>query len=385
MNYTVLDEQTLREIVTRDVGAGGDQFDAVMIGPYEAPQFGANGWIRGLTGYAEDDASYDLEDIIPNVRTALSLDDTLFAAPFYAESSFLMYRKDLLEEAGMAIPKEPTWDQIADIAREIHTDDVAGICLRGKPGWGDLGATLTTVVNTFGGTWWEANPDGTPGAARIREQEFRDAVQFYVDLVQDAGQPDAAAHGYNECLSLYREGKVAMWYDATVAAGNLEADDSPVKGRNGYALAPTKVTDAAGWLWSWALAIPASANDPDAAWEYISFATGKDYAAAAGERLPGGYAVIPPGTRRSTYDLPGYQEAAEPFVDITLDAMLDAPIDNPGTTPRPGGPGVQYVAIPQFQEVGTLCTQQISAAIAGSQSVDDALTTCQNVATRAVR
>ena len=385
VNYAVLEEQTLREIVTRDVGAGGDQFDAVMIGPYEAPQFGASGWIHDLTSFAESDAGYDADDIIPNVAEALSRDGRLYAAPFSAESSFLMYRKDLLDAAGLALPMEPTWDQVADVARAIHTDEVAGICLRGKPGWGDLGATLTTVVNTFGGTWWEANPDGTPGEAQIDQPEFRDAVEFYVDLIDDAGPPDAAAHGYNECLSLYRAGKVAMWYDATVAAGNLEADDSPVKGKNGYVLAPTKVTDASGWLWSWALAIPANSPEPEAAWEFISFATGKEYGPAAAERLPGGYAVIPPGTRRSTYDLPGYLRASAPFVDVALAAMLDAPVDDPGTTPRPGGPGVQYVAIPEFQDVGTRCTQQISAAIAGSQSVDDALAVCQEIADRAVQ
>ncbi|WP_419925762.1 ABC transporter substrate-binding protein [Candidatus Poriferisocius sp.] len=380
VNYTFLEEQTLREIVTRDVGAGGEQFDVVMIGMFESPQFGANGWLYDLNDFAADTPEWNVDDIIPAVRGGLSYEGGLYAAPFYAESSFVMYRQDVIDAAGLTMPDAPTWDELADIARTIDSDEMAGICLRGKPGWGDLGAAFTTVLNTFGGTWWLANADGSIGAAQVDQPEFREALEFYVALINDAGQDDAANASFNECLSLYQNGQVAMWYDATVAAGILEADDSPVKGLNGFALAPTKVTDASGWLWAWALAIPQNSSDPDTAWEYVSWATSEDYINAAGESLPGGWAAVPPGTRESTYANPNYQAAAQAFAQKTLDAMLAAPIDNPGTTPRPGLPGVQYVGVPEFQDVGTRCTEQFSAAIAGSISVDSALSACQDIA-----
>ena len=380
VNFTVLDEQTLREVTTRDVGAGGRQFDVVQIGMFETPQFGTNGWLVPLNDFAANDPDYNIDDLIPAVRNGLSVDGELYASPFYAESSFVMYRQDLLDAAGLTMPEAPTWDEVAEIARAIDSDETAGICLRGKPGWGDLGAAFTTVLNTFGGTWWLANADGSIGAAQVDQPEFAEALNFYVDLVQDAGETDAANSSFNECLNLYLEGRVAMWYDATVAAGLLEADDSPVKGSNGYALAPTKVTDTSGWLWAWTLAIPASTTDQDAAWEFISWATSEEYINQAGTRIPGGWAAIPPGTRQSTYENPDYLAAAEAFAQKTLDAMLAAPIDNPGTTPRPGLPGVQYVGVPEFQDVGTRCTEQFSAAIAGSISVDDALDACQEIA-----
>ncbi|MEM7338090.1 MAG: sugar ABC transporter substrate-binding protein [Actinomycetota bacterium] len=380
VNYTVLDEQTLREVTTRDVGAGGDQFDVVQIGMYETPQFGANGWLVGLNDLAANDPDYNIDDLIPAVRGGLSVDGELYASPFYAESSFLMYRADVLEEAGLEMPAAPTWDQVAEIARAVDSDEMAGICLRGKPGWGDLGASFTTVLNTFGGTWWAANDDGSIGAAQVDKPEFAEAFNFYVDLINDAGQDDAANSSFNECLSLYQNGEVAMWYDATVAAGILEADDSPVQGLNDFALAPTNVTDASGWLWAWTLAIPVSTSDQDAAWEFVSWATSQAYIEAAGENLPGGWAAVPPGTRQSTYDNPNYQEAAASFAQKTLDAMQAAPIDNPGTEPRPGLPGVQYVGVPEFQDMGTRCTQELSAAIAGSQSVEDAISACQSIA-----
>jgi sorbitol/mannitol transport system substrate-binding protein len=382
VNYTVLDEGTLRQVTTRDVSAGGRQFDVVMIGMYEAPQFGQNGSLVDLTPFASKDSSYQLDDVIPSVRTGLSVDDKLYAAPFYAESSFLMYRKDLLKKAGVEMPAKPTWSQVADIARKVNSADTAGICLRGKPGWGDMGAAFTTVLNTFGGTWWSATSDGKVDAAQVTQPEFKQALQFYTGLIADAGEKDAANASFNECLAQYRDGKVAMWYDATVAAGLLEADDSPVKGKNGYAPAPVEKTDSAGWLWAWALGIPQTSQKQDLAWKYISFATGPDYIKQAGAKIDGGWAAIPPGTRKSTYEIPEYKKAASAFADPTLEAMDSAPIDNPGTSPRPGLPGVQFVGIPEFQDVGNQCTQQFSAVIAKRTSLDAALSACQDVAAR---
>ncbi len=379
VNYVSLNEQTLREQVTKSVGSGAGQYDVVMIGPYEAPQFGANGWLQDLTAQATADTAYDVNDIIPAVKGALSNDGKMYAVPFYAESSFLMYRKDLADAAGAVIPEAPTWDEVAAAAKKMKTAETAGICLRGKPGWGDLGASLGTVVNTFGGTWWDANADGTPGKAQVTGKGFTDAFNFYTQLLKDAGQPDAANASFNECLTLMKDSKVAMWYDATVAAGILESDDSPIKGKLAYALAPTKETKASGWLWSWALAMPAGTENTDAAWKYMSWATSKDYIKLSAT-LPGGWAGIPPGSRKSTYAIPEYLAAAPAFAPLTLKAMEAAPIDNPGTTKRPGLPGVQYVGIPEFADVGTRCTQELSAAIAGTQTNEEALKKCQEIA-----
>jgi sorbitol/mannitol transport system substrate-binding protein len=383
VNYTILDEGTLRELVTSDLTARGGQFDVVMIGPYEAPQYAQDGYITDLTSKAASDRAYRMGDIIPSIRTALSYRGRLYASPFYGESSFLMYRKDVLRRAGVTMPAHPTWDQIAAIARKIDGPSMAGICLRGKAGWGELGASFTTVLNTFGGTWWSATPDGTLGTAMVDQPPFRKALRFYIDLVRDAGERDAAGAAFNECLADYLNGQVAMWYDATVGAGQLEASNSPVRGKNGYAPAPVQRTRASGWLWSWALAIPTTAHRPDLAWRYISWATGPRYIEDAGPRIAGGWAAIPPGTRRSTYGIAAYRKAARAFARATLDAIESAPIDDPGTTKRPGNPGIQYVGVPQFQDVGNQCTAQFAAVIRGRSNVAAALANCQNVAAAA--
>ena len=382
VHYTVLDETTLRQVTTRDVAAGGGQFDVIMLGPYEAPQFAKDGFLKNLTPYASSDSTFKMNDLIPTVRNALSYNGGLYAAPFYGESSFLMYRKDILKAHGLTMPAHPTWFQVADIARKINTPQTAGICLRGKPGWGELGAVLTTVVNTFGGTWWSAKPDGSVGAAQVNSPAFKQALTFYTNLVKSAGEKDAAGSSFNECLTQYLDGKVAMWYDATVAAGLLEASNSAVKGKNGYAFAPVLKTKNAGWLWSWALAMPKtqSTSKQALAWKYISFAAGPQYLKEAGTRIKGGWAAIPPATRFSTYQIPQYKTAAAAFASPTLASISNAPINDPGTTKRPGFPGVQYVGIPQFQDVGNTCTQQFSAAIAGTTSPDAAINSCQSAA-----
>jgi sorbitol/mannitol transport system substrate-binding protein len=385
VKYTILDEGKLRQVTTRDVGAGGKAFDVVMIGPYEAPQFGTAGLLKDLTAKAKADKAYRYSDLIPAVRNALSAKGRMYASPFYGESSFLMYRKDVLAKNGVKMPLHPTWQQVAAAARKINSSSMAGICLRGKPGWGDLGASFTTVLNTWGGTWWSAKSNGQPDKAQVDQPAFKDALDFYAKLVQDAGEKDAANSSFNECLAQYQAGKVAMWYDATVAAGILEANDSPVKGKNGYAFAPHYKTSSTGWLWTWALAIPKSSPDPTNGWKYIAWATGPQYLKAAGSRIKGGWAAIPPGTRVSTYQIPQYKKAAKSFASITLAAMKAAPITNPGTTKRPGLPGVQYVGIPQFQDVGNRCTQLFSSVIAGSMKDTTAVSQCQQIASQAIR
>ncbi|MEM9131650.1 MAG: extracellular solute-binding protein [Actinomycetota bacterium] len=381
VNYAVVDELTLRDAALGQL-QNGQQFDVVQVGIFETPQLGVRGLLYDLDGFAAETPAYQPEDLFPSVVKGLSDDGVWYGAPFYAESSFLMYRSDVLAEAGLTMPDNPTWTEVADIARALDTEEMAGICLRGRAGWSDLGASFGTVLNTFGGTWWEANADGSIGEARIDDPAFRGALQFYVDLAAAAGQDDVANASFNECFTLYQNGEVAMWYDTTVAASLLEAAESPVRGLNGYAQAPVEENEASGWLWAWALAILEGSNDPAAAWEYIAWATGPEYLLEDAAGALGGWNQVPPGVRQSLYTESGYTAIAAAYAVPTLEAIQNSPIDAPGLTPRPGTAGVQYVGVFEFQEMATLCTELFSAAIAGSVTVDDALADCQAVAAR---
>ena len=211
VRYVTLPENEARARITQDVATKAGQFDVVMIGTYETPIWGRNGWLTDLTRYARADQEYDVDDLIPAVRKGLSANGKLYAVPFYGESSFLMYRKDIFEQAGLEMPQKPTWTQVAEFARKLKTDDRAGICLRGLPGWGEQLAPLNTVINTFGGRWYDQQWN-----AQLTAPATAKAVNFYLDLIKDAGEPGAPNAGFSECLTAYGQGNAAMWYDATL-------------------------------------------------------------------------------------------------------------------------------------------------------------------------
>jgi sorbitol/mannitol transport system substrate-binding protein len=378
INFITLPENDLRKQVTMDAAAGAGKFDIVTIGTYDAPIWAKNKWISPLTPQLDNmpgdaKAKYDLEDIFPSVRDALSYEKQLYALPFYGESSMLYYNKDMLAKAGVTMPESPTWEQVADIAKKVKTaNNVPGIVLRGLPGWGEVLAPLNTVINAFGGSWYD-----TQWNAKLNSPETTKAVKFYVDLLKDAGEPGPTSTGFTESLTLMSTGKAAMWYDATVAAGFLNnPKDSQVVGKIGYALAPSQAKENNGWLWAWSLAIESGSTHKEEAFKFITWATSKDYIKKVGESE--GWVLAPPGTRKSTYDNPKYKEAA-PFADIVLKSMMNADYKKPTKDPVPYQ-GIQYVAIPEFQELGTEVSQAIASAISGKLSVDDAMKLAQEKA-----
>ncbi|GAA4978059.1 sugar ABC transporter substrate-binding protein [Kineococcus glutinatus] len=377
VNYTVLPENDVRDKISQEFSSQAGQYDVASISNYEVPFYSENGWLAPLDGYIEADPDFDQDDVLPPIASGLrGADGAVYAEPFYGESSFLMYRADVFEQAGLTVPEKPTWQQVADLAARVDgaQPGMKGICLRGQPGWGQLFAPLTTVVNTFGGTWFDADWN-----ARVDAPEFTEATEFYVDLVRAHGEAGAPQAGFTECLNAMTQGGVAMWYDATSAAGSLEAEGSPVAGKIGYAQAPVVETDSSGWIYSWAWGVQQASEKKDDAWEFISWASSKEYEELVGEEL--GWPRVPAGKRASTYANPDYQASAGPFYQATQEAISSADPENPGVQPRPA-PGIQFVGIPEFTDLGTKVSQLVSSAIAGRESVEDALDVGQQLAER---
>ncbi|GGP54695.1 ABC transporter substrate-binding protein [Streptomyces melanogenes] len=367
VNFTVLPENDVRDKISQDFASQAGQYDVATISNYEAPIYAKNGWLSPLTDRAKGDAAFDQNDVLPAIRESLTAQGQMYAQPFYGESSFLMYRKDVFAAKNLTMPEHPTWTQVAALAARADgaRSGMKGICLRGQPGWGEVMAPVTTVVNTMGGTWFEK--DWTP---KVNSPEFTKAVAFYVDLVRAHGEAGAPQAGFTECLNDMTQGKVAMWYDATSAAGALEATGSPVAGKIGYVPAPVEKTKSSGWLYTWAWGLQKASKHQDDAWKFISWASGKDYEKLVGEQL--GWSKVPAGKRASTYANPNYVAAAKAFATATKDALTAADPLAPGVQPRPA-PGIQFVGIPEFTDLGTRVSQQISAAIAGKTSVAAAL------------
>ncbi|MFH9227074.1 ABC transporter substrate-binding protein [Streptomyces lydicus] len=375
VNFTVLPEDDLRDKMSQDFSSQAGQYDVASLSNYETPIYARNGWLTPLGERAAKDRAFDQGDILPPLRSSLTAaDGKVYAEPFYGESSFLMYRKDLLKAAGLTMPAHPTWHQVAAMAAKLDGSrkGLKGICLRGQPGWGQLAAPLTTLVNTFGGTWF--TKDWRTG---VDSPEFTRATRFYVDLVRKHGEAGAPQAGYTECLNDMQQGNVAMWYDATAGAGSLESGESKVAGKVGYAPAPVERTRDAGWLYTWAWGVQKASKHQDAAWRFIRWASGKGYERLVGREL--GWSRVPGGKRASLYRDPQYLKSAGAFAAATRNAISSARPGSPGVQPRPA-PGIQFVGIPEFSDLGTKVSHEISAAIAGKQSVPEALAKSRRLA-----
>jgi sorbitol/mannitol transport system substrate-binding protein len=373
VNYTVLPENDVRAKISQEFSSQAGQYDVASLSNYEIPFYSANGWLAPLDNVAKD-AEFDQADILPAYTASLTGEDgKLYGEPFYGESSFLMYREDILAAKGLTMPEKPTWDEVATIAAAVDgaAPGMKGICLRGQPGWGQVFAPLTTVVNTFGGTWFDKDWN-----AQVNAPEFTAAVEFYTKLVREHGEAGAAQAGFTECLNNMSQSKVAMWYDATSAAGALEADASPVKGKIGYAQAPVKETKSSGWLWTWSWAVQAASKKQDAAGKFIAWASSSEYENLVASKL--GWAKVPSGKRISTYENAEFQKAA-PFFEAERFAIENADPKNPGAQERPAV-GIQFVGIPEFAALGTNVSQGVSSVIAGQGTLADALAKGQEAA-----
>lgn len=377
LKWVIVEENTLRERVTMDVSQGSSQFDLVFLGLYEAPIFAKHGWLQPI---GELPADYDIEDVFKSLRDGLSYDGKLVALPFYAESSFLMYRKDLFEQKGLKMPDQPTYDDVSKFAAALNDKEHGfyGLALRGQPGGGENMAAVNTMANTFGAAWFDMQWHPT-----LDTPAWKNALSTYVDLVKKYGPPGVTADGFNENLTLFASGKAAMWIDATVAGGILEnPKQSQVVGKVGYALAPIAVTsNGSHWLWSWAFAIPTKAKNPEGAKTFAEWATSKQYIQLVANDL--GWASVPPGTRRSTYENPEYQKAA-PFAQATLKSMRTADPTNPCIQKVPYT-GITFVSIPEYQALGTTVGQNVAGLVAGRSTLEQTLKLNQNAAERTVK
>ena len=373
VNFVTLPENDLRSKITQDVATNAGKFDIATVGSYETPIWAHNGWVEDLTPYfdkmsAGDKSNYNYDDLLKPIMSTLSYQGHAYALPFYGESSMMMYNKQLFAQHNVTMPLHPTWDQIAHLAQVLNdpAHGVAGILMRGQSGWGMNMAPLDTMINTFGGSWFDLN-----WKPQLSTPPVQQAVTLYANLLQNYGEPGASTSGWEECLGLMGQGKGAMFYDATSLAGVLETpSESKVAGNIGYAYAPTAVTtNGSRWLWAWSLDMIKSSRNKDAAFQFLTWATSAQYLTLAGKTF--GWASVPPGTRTSIYQNPDYQKAA-PFAQVTLDSINTATPDHPTLNPVPYH-GIQYVGIPQFESAGQQVSDLMSAIVAKKITISQAL------------
>ena len=377
IRWITLEEDQLRQQVTRDVATKAGRFDILTVGGYEAQVWSGRGWLRPL----QPSATYQVDDLLPPIRQALTHQDQLYALPFYGESTMTLVRRDLLKQAGIQLPSQPTWEQVAQAARKLHEPAKGqyGICLRGKPGWGQNLSLLTTMVNTHGGQWFDMG-----WRPQLQGPAWRQALALYASLLRDAGPPGAVANGYNENLALFSAGRCAIWVDATVAGAFVNRPgESEVVDRVAFLQAPVASTPrGAHWLWTWSLAIPAASRQPAAAQAFIEWATSREYTELVAREV--GWHAVPGGTRRSTYAAPPFRRA-NPHAEVELQAILSADQARPTQPPSPYV-GIQWVGIPEFQAIGTAVAQEVARVLAPQPAgIDEVLARAQKLTERKVR
>ena len=377
LKWVVLEENVLRQRLTTDIATKAGQFDVLTVGNYEVPIWAKQGWLVPMDNLP---AAYDVDDILKPVRTALTVDNKLYALPFYGESAMTYYRKDLFDKAGIKMPDAPTYAEIRGFADKItdKPNQIYGMCLRGKPGWGENMAYLTSLVNAEGGRWFDMNWKPT-----VDSKPWHDALDYYTGILKADGPPGAASNGFNENLALFASGHCGMWIDATVAGGMLfDTKQSQVADKVAFAPMPTgSFKGAPTWLWSWNLAIPATSKQQAAAREFITWATSKDYIKLVADK--NGWVAVPPGTRQSTYDNPDYKKAA-PFASFVRNA-IDVANPNGQTQEQRPYTGAQFVAIPEFQGIGTQVGQTVAATLTGQQTIDAALKSAETATERTMK
>lgn len=377
IRWVTLEEDLLRQQVTRDVATRAGRFDIMTIGSYEARVWSGRGWLRPM----QPSRGYDVDDLLPAVRQSLTHQGKLHALPFYGESTMTLVRKDLMQRAGISLPANPTWEQVAQAARRLHDPErgVYGICLRGKPGWGQNVSLLTTLVNTHGGQWFDMR-----WQPQLQSPAWRQALTLYTDLLRHHGPPGAVANGYNENLALFSAGRCAIWVDATVAGGFVNRPkESRVAGQVAFLQAPVASTPKGShWLWSWSLAIPASSKNAQMAQAFIEWATSREYIELVAREV--GWDAVPSGARRSTYDAGPFRRA-NPHADVELQAINTADQNDP-TLPRSPYVGIQWVSIPEHQAIGTAVGLQVARLLQPQPpSVEAVLEQAQKITLRKMR
>ncbi|MGH2615054.1 MAG: ABC transporter substrate-binding protein [Thermomicrobiales bacterium] len=368
VNLTVLPENEIRQTITQDVTTQSGQFDVFTIGPFEVPLWAEQGWLDEVGEEAAANADYDLADIFESMKAGLTYDGGLYALPFYGESAMTFYRKDLFEAAGLEMPERPTWDQIAEFAAALNQPgEVSGVCLRGLPGWGEMGAPLGTVINAFGGRWYDEN-----WMAQLNDPDSAEAIRFYIETLQNYGPEGAVGNGFTENETLLIQGQCAQWYDATSAA-ELITDPAinPDYEQVGFAYGPSQKLPGGNWLWSWNFAMAANSDAKDAAVAFMEWATSTAYVDTI-VAADGGWGRAPTGARASVYENPSYQERAADFAEIVLNSINEANPNEPTEEPVPYTGG-QFVRIPEFQELGNEVTQIFASALVGDLEIDAAI------------
>jgi ABC-type glycerol-3-phosphate transport system substrate-binding protein len=365
----VYDEPTARQKLVLDATSGTGTYDVTSTSFWNVPEFVQAGWLQPLDEYINGakDEWLHVEDLPQGAMDSMSIDGKLYALPHTIIGGMLFYRADVFQELGIQ-PPQTTEDVLAaaETIREKRPD-MAAFTGRGAPTFASLGTELGWA---YGYDALLFDKDDRPQAD---SPEMKEAMTDFVTLMRDYGPEDAASLTFTQAGERFSSGQAAMMFD-TSGFGTIFEDpaQSQVAGKIGYSLPTGPSGKPLQWLYNEGLAVTADSDNKNAAWLFLQWRVSRETTMKELTEL--GRTDVP---NLHVLESPEYEQYAAEHNVVDFTQMLPQTWEN--------ATAEHWPFYPQFAKIGDTFAQEISNAIAGSKTVDEALSAAQSELTAVMK
>lgn len=271
----IVPESDVSPKILLEFSSGSGRYDVVQNNIIFVPGYVQAGYVEPLDQLANEHGQYyDRSDFVPGYLGPNVVDNALYGLPVFGESTLLMYRKDLFDEYGIAVPTSfSDIEAAAKTIEEKSNGEITGITMRGAQGIHSVYVWAGWLWG-FGGEFINAE-----GGSALGTPEAAASLEAYARVLRDYGPVGVANFGWEENRVLFQQGKAGITLDATVnGAFNEDPSVSTVVGKVGYAPVPVETSNTKGGsssLGAHSLYIASASANKEAAWLFISWATAK--------------------------------------------------------------------------------------------------------------
>lgn len=359
-NIEVVGQDVFENRITLSFTGKTGDIDVVHTPVIQVQRWVEAGWLHPMTAGIE--AIADKDDILAGPLDAYLVKGDYWAAPFFAETGMMSYRKDILEAAGFDHPPA-TWAEVLEFAKAAKNDDVAAFAMRAAPGQGFNMFVFPMIMRAYGGKFFADYPnDLTPA---INSPETLEALNLYIDLINNYGPAGGGNFNFAEVAAASQAGNLAMFVDGTsIVAQSLDPAKSQVLDEMAIAAVSEGPAGRFPAIAVHGLGIPADAPNPEASMKFIEWATSSETLAKIAINQ-----AYPDFTRASVAENADvqakYAAINSDFLDLRVQ-MLDEAI------------GYYRPLLPQWPALGAAIGEHINAALNGLETPEEALAAAQD-------
>ncbi len=338
------EDQLNQKVSVEFTASGGTGIDVFCTRPLqEGRMMAKNGWYEDLTPYFKDDAEYDFKDFTPGSVDCTFIGGIQTCIPLVNEVELLFYRKDILEEQGIAVPT--TFEELEAAAAKLNdpSKGMAGFVARGQRS--ALITQFSSYLYGFGSDFFDLKT----GTSLVDTPEFKKAAQFYGGMLNKYGPEGVLNMHWMQAVAIFTQGKAALYTEASsLYPSLLDASKSALADKTGVAVFPAgPVAHKTYDITAWGLAMSSKSQNKDAAWKFIRFMTDKERTLVTQGKF------MNPCPRPSPYLIP---EGVASFPPDWVQAMADS-----GTI----GIGRDRPAVTAVGEARDIIGEVVVAAIEG--------------------